>query len=90
MVLFERGQAILFVTLFLTGWAGWENTSPAAEPSEVPFRAGAYAADITPTRFPISLNGQMHDRASKAAFDRLHALPGARRRQSPGGDRGRR
>src|SRR6266542_2491921 len=37
------------------------------------FRAGAYAQDITPTQFPISVNGGMSDRQAKSAHDRLHA-----------------
>src|SRR5439155_4330128 len=37
------------------------------------FRAGAYAQDITPTKFPISVNGGMTDRQAKSAHDRLHA-----------------
>jgi neutral ceramidase len=37
------------------------------------FRAGAFAIDVTPERFPISMNGQMHDQVARSAFDRLHA-----------------
>jgi len=37
------------------------------------FRAGAYAQDITPTKFPISVNGGMADRQATNAHDRLHA-----------------
>jgi hypothetical protein len=37
------------------------------------FRAGAYAQDITPTKFPISVNGGMTDRLATKAHDRLHA-----------------
>ncbi len=37
------------------------------------FRAGAYAQDITPKKFPISVNGGMRDRTAKGAHDRLHA-----------------
>jgi hypothetical protein len=37
------------------------------------FRAGAYAQDITPARFPISVNGGMTDRQATNAHDRLHA-----------------
>lgn len=37
------------------------------------FRAGAYAQDITPTKFPISVNGGMTDRQATSAHDRLHA-----------------
>lgn len=65
------GRSILIVALFLTIWTAWGSVSPADEPAV--FQAGAYAADITPTRFPISLNGQMHDRPGSSALDRLHA-----------------
>src|SRR5262245_52563781 len=37
------------------------------------FRAGAFAQDITPTKFPISVNGGMTDRQATEAHDRLHA-----------------
>lgn len=37
------------------------------------FRAGAHAQDITPKKFPISVNGGMADRLAKAANDPLHA-----------------
>ena len=36
-------------------------------------RAGAYAQDITPTKFPVSVNGGMSDRQATSAHDRLHA-----------------
>ena len=45
---------------------------PGADAKKV-FRAGAYAMDITPRKFPISVNGGMQDRQAKAASDRLHA-----------------
>jgi neutral ceramidase len=37
------------------------------------FKAGAHAIDITPPRFPISVNGGMSDRQATEAADRLHA-----------------
>jgi hypothetical protein len=37
------------------------------------FRAGAFAMDITPTKFPISVNGGMTDRQATGVHDRLHA-----------------
>ncbi len=37
------------------------------------FRAGAYAQDITPVKFPISVNGGMQDRKTTMVHDRLHA-----------------
>jgi hypothetical protein len=46
----------------------------AAEPEKAKtFRAGAFAQDITPTKFPISVNGGMQDRQAKGVHDRLHA-----------------
>ena len=36
-------------------------------------KAGAYAADITPTRFPVSSNGSMRDRFAQSAHDPLQA-----------------
>jgi hypothetical protein len=44
-----------------------------AGPPEKVLRAGAAAVDVTPPRFPISMNGQMHDQVARSAFDRLHA-----------------
>jgi hypothetical protein len=37
------------------------------------FRAGAYAQDITPLKFPVSVNGGMTDRQATSVHDRLHA-----------------
>jgi len=37
------------------------------------FRAGAHTIDITPRKFPISVNGLMQDRVATQAFDPLHA-----------------
>lgn len=42
------------------------------EPPKI-FRAGAHAIDITPKKFPISVNGMMQDRVATQAFDPLHA-----------------
>jgi hypothetical protein len=38
-----------------------------------PLRAGAFAQDITPPRYPISVNGGMSDHFAQAAPDPLHA-----------------
>ena len=63
----------------LVGWAclvlGMVAAPRPAEadgPAKV-FRAGAAAVDVTPPRFPISMNGQMHDQVARSAHDRLHA-----------------
>jgi len=37
------------------------------------FRAGAFAQDVTPTKFPISVNGNMNDVQATKVHDRLHA-----------------
>jgi neutral ceramidase len=44
----------------------------AADKEKV-FQAGAFAMDITPAKFPISVNGGMQDRMATGANDRLHA-----------------
>ena len=36
-------------------------------------KAGAFAQDVTPTKFPISVNGNFSDIQATAAHDRLHA-----------------
>ena len=41
--------------------------------AQKPFRAGAFAIDVTPERFPISSNGSMSDRTATQARDPLHA-----------------
>lgn len=47
----------------------------AADPSaeKKTFRAGAYAQDVTPKKFPISVNGNMSDVQARRASDPLHA-----------------
>src|SRR5262249_47503074 len=44
----------------------------ADEPAKT-FRAGAFAQDVTPLKFPISVNGGMQDRQATGVHDRLHA-----------------
>ena len=60
------------------GWACWlpivlslTGAACAAEASSL--KAGAYAQDITPPQFPISVNGGMADHFATAAHDPLHA-----------------
>jgi neutral ceramidase len=36
-------------------------------------RAGAYAQDVTPRKFPVSVNGGFADRKATSAHDPLHA-----------------
>ena len=45
--------------------------APAATAAD--FRAGAFAQDITPTKFPISVNGNFADKKATSAHDPLHA-----------------
>lgn len=62
-------------------WHGWAMLVAAAScwaavPShaeEIGLYAGAYAQDVTPPRFPISVNGNMVDNLATAANDPLHA-----------------
>lgn len=46
------------------------SSASAAEPA---FRAGAFAMDVTPERFPVSVNGGFTDRTATKANDQLHA-----------------
>ncbi len=50
-----------------------QTNAPAAGDAARSLRAGAFAIDITPTRFPVSSNGSMTDRQATAAHDPLHA-----------------
>ena len=45
----------------------------AADVQAGDLKAGAFAQDVTPTKFPISVNGNMTDIQAKAANDPLHA-----------------
>lgn len=47
--------------------------SPLSAADAPAYRAGAYAQDISPTKFPISSNGNMADRLATRVHDRLHA-----------------
>ena len=45
-----------------------------ADKSEAPvFQAGAFAIDISPTEFPVIVNGGMYERTADQIRDRLHA-----------------
>ncbi|NQT14056.1 MAG: hypothetical protein HQ582_14980, partial [Planctomycetes bacterium] len=48
-----------------------ERCTSAAAPE--PFRAGAYAMDVTPTWFPVVCNGMFQPRYAEKAHDPLHA-----------------
>ncbi|MCI0638958.1 MAG: hypothetical protein L0Y72_31845 [Gemmataceae bacterium] len=48
-------------------------TLPSAWCQEKVFRAGAYAQNINPLKYPVSVNGGMQDRTATSAADPLHA-----------------
>jgi hypothetical protein len=49
---------------------GATSAAPAQKPA---LRAGAYAQDVTPEKFPVSVNGGFADRKATSAHDPLHA-----------------
>ncbi len=57
------------------GIAGKHRRSIAVDrrPTAKVFRAGAYALDITPTIFPVIVNGMFEERTASVAHDRLYA-----------------
>jgi len=67
-------RTLLLVAAVCLGVIGMP--APAADPVAAQakvFRAGAFAMDVTPTKFPISVNGGMQDRQIASAHDPLHA-----------------
>ena len=58
------------VLVLLIAVLGVANPADAQKPV---FRAGAYAQDVTPEKFPVSVNGGFADRKATSAHDRLHA-----------------
>jgi len=62
-----------FLLIACLGAAVLAPVTGAPEPDKRVFRAGAQAQDITPKKFPISVNGGMQDRQAKGAHDPLHA-----------------
>ncbi|WP_439620298.1 hypothetical protein [Gemmata sp.] len=44
-----------------------------AQPAKPALRAGAFAQDVTPVKFPVSVNGGFSDRKAASARDPLHA-----------------
>ena len=48
-------------------------TLPAAPAPDGPYRAGAAAVDITPTSFPVRVNGGFLEKTATQAHDRLKA-----------------
>ncbi|HSH94127.1 MAG TPA: PVC-type heme-binding CxxCH protein, partial [Roseimicrobium sp.] len=47
--------------------------APVAAAKPPVFRAGAVATDITPTNYPVRVNGGFLEKTADKAFDRLHA-----------------
>lgn len=62
-------RAVGIWLLILCGTASFDPLHAA----ERNFRVGAFAQDVTPEKFPISMNGGMQDRMAKKAHDPLHA-----------------
>jgi hypothetical protein len=67
MVMLHKALAILAVIVWMLSACG------SLDAQDKVFRAGAYAQDIVPSKFPVSVNGGMQDRQAKGAHDRLHA-----------------
>lgn len=61
---------VLTIALSFVAFCG--SLATADEPAKV-FRAGAFAQNINPEKYPISVNGGMADRLAKSAADPLHA-----------------
>jgi len=57
---------VIVLLVALAGSAGASAQAPN-------LKAGAFAIDVTPLKFPISVNGGMTDRQATMANDRLHA-----------------
>jgi hypothetical protein len=60
------------VLVFAIADVSWAADKDPPESNQT-FRAGAFAADITPLQLPISVNGGMQDRQATEVHDRLHA-----------------
>ena len=48
-------------------------STPAAPAQSPVIKAGAFAMDVTPLKFPVSMNGNMQDHPALRAHDPLHA-----------------
>ncbi|MBI1375396.1 MAG: hypothetical protein GC159_21995 [Phycisphaera sp.] len=75
MTSIHRTRAI--AALLIAAFAACTVTPRALHAADTPpgkvFRAGAYAQDITPQKFPITVNGGMRDHFATSAHDPLHA-----------------
>ncbi len=66
-------QGSVWLSVVLTGVMILSTMTTEAQESPGGLHAGAFAQDITPPRFPITVNGNMADHLAKAAHDPLHA-----------------
>ncbi|MCC6418538.1 MAG: neutral/alkaline non-lysosomal ceramidase N-terminal domain-containing protein [Gemmataceae bacterium] len=73
MIRTRRLCLAILLSLAVAGLLGKLPGDAASAGDRKVFRAGAFAQDITPVKWPISVNGGMQDRQAKAAHDRLHA-----------------
>src|SRR5262245_57840460 len=62
----QRRSLLALALLLLAGSCGQAVEKPV-------FRAGAFAQNINPKKYPVSVNGGMADRQVKGAHDPLHA-----------------
>ena len=63
----------MIVLLVVVGVGHFGSAESASAADAKPFRAGAYAMDITPTWFPVVVNGLFQPRYAEKAHDPLHA-----------------
>jgi len=70
-----RRSGLLIWTAALATIAFWfsDNESVVADQPRQILKAGAFAIDITPTKFPVSSSGSMTPRKAQIAHDPLHA-----------------
>ena len=71
--MFSRHLTITFWCLAAGGMVLFTVVPAVARDLPAPIQAGAHAQEITPPRFPISVNGNMTDQLAMAAHDPLHA-----------------
>jgi neutral ceramidase len=64
---------MLALIAFLTGPDSGPQLLLAADVPARVFRAGAVAVDVTPTQFPVIINGNMNEVLATEVVDRLHA-----------------
>ncbi len=69
----RRTSVDLLVVVVLVTAAGAAACARLAAAEAKPFRAGAHAMDVTPTWFPIAVNGGFQPRYAEKAEDPLHA-----------------